>query len=95
MSNYNTIETNKAIAEGYAQYVAEVTFNALMMGAEVKPIPLSQFQHKPCVLCDKIIVDDPFGHSPSPLRKTGVCCSQCNKTKVLPARVARLQAQRR
>ena len=95
MSNYNTIETNQRIAEGYAQYVAEVTFNALMRGDDgVKPIPLRKFQHKPCVLCDQIIVDDPFGHSPSPLRKTGVCCSQCNRTRVLQARVA-LLAQRR
>lgn len=43
-----------------------------------------------CVLCTETITDDPYGHNPAPLADHGVCCSDCNTTKVIPARFAEL-----
>ena len=39
-----------------------------------------------CVLCDKPITDDKYGHNPAPLAE-GKCCSRCNDTKVIPTRM--------
>ncbi len=42
--------------------------------------------NKRCVLCGAKI-DDRFGHNPAPLKNSGRCCSSCNDTKVIPARL--------
>lgn len=38
-----------------------------------------------CVLCGKHIVG--YGNNPFPLADEGKCCDECNKTKVIPARI--------
>jgi len=38
-----------------------------------------------CVLCEKTFKGD--GNNPWPLAENGLCCSLCNKDKVIPARV--------
>ena len=45
-----------------------------------------------CVLCDKPITDDAYGHNPAPLAE-GKCCSKCNAEKVIPARLAEMTNQ--
>jgi hypothetical protein len=43
----------------------------------------------PCSLCGARYED--YGHNPEPLRKlTERCCEECNETRVIPARRARL-----
>jgi hypothetical protein len=48
---------------------------------------------KICILCKSDIKDDPYGHNPEPLAsiKDGVCCSECNSSKVIPARLNDIQ----
>jgi hypothetical protein len=38
-----------------------------------------------CCICGKEV--GKFGHNPYPVRKNGKCCSYCNDTKVIPARI--------
>lgn len=38
-----------------------------------------------CVLCGKHI--NGYGNNPAPLADEGKCCDECNKTKVIPARI--------
>jgi len=38
-----------------------------------------------CCLCGKEKND--YGNNPYPLEKKGSCCDECNKTKVIPARI--------
>jgi len=46
--------------------------------------------HPTCCLCGKKC-DCPYGHNPQPVME-GTCCSECNFTKVLPARIAEYEA---
>jgi hypothetical protein len=46
-----------------------------------------------CVLCDEPITDDIWGNNPAPLKDEGVCCSDCNYNKVVPARFKIIQEQ--
>ena len=39
-----------------------------------------------CVLCDKEIKDDKYGHNSAPLAE-GKCCTKCNLNKVIVARM--------
>lgn len=43
-----------------------------------------------CDLCGCFISDDRWGHNPAPLPGKK-CCTECNFTKVLPARIAELK----
>ena len=43
-----------------------------------------------CVLCNNPITDDIYGHNPQPL-SDGVCCTKCNKEKVIPERFKRIR----
>lgn len=47
-----------------------------------------------CCLCGKII-DDPYGHNPYPLsvNEEDRCCAECNGTKVIPARIAKIRPE--
>lgn len=42
---------------------------------------------KKCCLCGKLIFDEKHYNNPAPLSNTGVCCDECNFTKVIPARM--------
>ena len=42
---------------------------------------------KICVLCKKEF--EGFGANPQPLAE-GICCDECDKTKVIPERIRRL-----
>ena len=46
-----------------------------------------------CVLCGKHI--DGYGNNPAPLADEGKCCDECNKTKVIPARIKALRDKKR
>ena len=39
-----------------------------------------------CVLCDGVL-DDAYGHNPSPCADEGRCCNSCNANQVIPARM--------
>lgn len=39
-----------------------------------------------CVLCKRQKYG--FGNNPAPCSDTGVCCDDCNSSKVIPARIA-------
>lgn len=39
-----------------------------------------------CCICLKEI-DDEYGHNPYPVKEEGRCCTECNKTRVIPARL--------
>lgn len=38
-----------------------------------------------CVLCKRVFTG--WGNNPAPVAKRGLCCNDCNDTKVLPARI--------
>lgn len=38
-----------------------------------------------CCLCGKVVSG--YGNNPAPLKIEGVCCDECNLTKVIPARI--------
>ena len=40
-----------------------------------------------CVICGE--TNDEFGHNPEPIAE-GTCCTECNSTKVIPARMKQL-----
>lgn len=42
----------------------------------------------PCVICKGEFWG--YGNNPDPLAKKGICCDECNATKVIPARMANL-----
>ena len=42
-----------------------------------------------CVLCDKSKFG--FGNNPDPCSDTGRCCDDCNRSKVIPARVKQFE----
>ena len=44
-----------------------------------------------CVLCGKHI--NGHGNNPAPLADEGKCCDECNKTKVIPARMKAMQGK--
>ena len=46
-----------------------------------------------CILCGKHI--DGYGNNPAPLADEGKCCDECNKTKVIPARMEALRGKKR
>jgi len=73
-----TTETELARVKGYEAHVASVEEKSREFGVDWNPHLFGSFQWKPCVLCRKEIRDDPYGHNPAPLAKTGVCCSKCN-----------------
>lgn len=41
-----------------------------------------------CVICGKNFVG--YGNNPSPIMEHGVCCNECNETKVIPERLRRM-----
>jgi hypothetical protein len=45
-------------------------------------------QLKDCVLCGGRFSE--WGNNPAPLALQGACCDHCNRTKVIPARLASL-----
>lgn len=45
-----------------------------------------------CVLCGKHI--EGYGNNPAPLADEGKCCDECNKTKVIPARMKTLRGKK-
>jgi hypothetical protein len=44
---------------------------------------------KTCVLCGGKL-GDIYGHNPDPLSSKGRCCGSCNTTRVIPARLERI-----
>ncbi len=42
-----------------------------------------------CVLCTRHL-HELFGHNPAPVKNFGRCCTFCNETRVIPARVKAL-----
>ena len=79
-------ETEIARVEAYEAYRASVTRSNETMGTSYNPHPYKNFKWKECVLCHTEIRDDPFGHNPAPLVRSGQCCSSCNTSQVLRAR---------
>lgn len=45
-----------------------------------------------CILCGKHI--EGYGNNPAPLADEGKCCDECNKTKVIPARMKTLRGKK-
>jgi hypothetical protein len=39
-----------------------------------------------CILCNKK-TNEKHGHNPDPVSMTGRCCTECNESKVIPARL--------
>jgi len=46
---------------------------------------------KICCLCNKEF--NGWGNNPEPLKEEGECCSVCDQTKVIPARLKQYQAK--
>ena len=51
------------------------------------------FGEKHCCICGKVFTG--WGNDPWPLEYEGECCAECNWTKVLPARLALVEANRK
>ena len=45
-----------------------------------------------CVICNRK-KDEEFGHNPSPVKDEGRCCTFCNTSIVIPARISDLIQQ--
>tara|TARA_B100000214_G_scaffold342629_1_gene290543 strand:- start:111 stop:281 length:171 start_codon:yes stop_codon:yes gene_type:complete len=45
-----------------------------------------------CVICNRKR-DEEFGHNPSPVKDEGRCCTFCNTSIVIPARISDLIQQ--
>lgn len=45
-----------------------------------------------CVICGKPLPKGDLGNNPEPIApySSGTCCSECNQTKVIPARLGKL-----
>ena len=41
-----------------------------------------------CCICGKNF--EGWGNNPAPVKDEGVCCDDCNATRVIPARIAQL-----
>lgn len=48
-------------------------------------LTFSDKDSKICCLCNRIFIG--WGNNPEPLKDSGVCCSVCDETKVIPARI--------
>ena len=79
-------ETQKLREEAYALYTKSTP----------RPHPISRFKWVPCLLCRKVITDDPYGHNPFPLCEVddqeSRVCGSCNASFVLPARLRCIEA---
>lgn len=53
-------------------------------GRAMKRIKIEEKPQK-CCLCGKMFTEYP--NNPYPLSDVGVCCRECNKTKVIPERL--------
>ena len=53
---------------------------------ESQHAPHTSTEYGKCCIC-KEGLNTPFGNNPNPVRKRGKCCSKCNYTKVIPARL--------
>jgi len=81
---------NEQRIKAYKRHVIETNVMNARLGTDYNPRPYSDFQWRQCVLCNQEIRDDPFGHNPAPLADDGYCCSKCNSTKVVHARMLEL-----
>jgi hypothetical protein len=54
----------------------------------VAAAPAAGTPEKVCVLCGEPFTE--FGNNPWPTADDGDCCDNCNRSRVLPARTARL-----
>lgn len=78
-------DVENARVEAYEAYVESVKQKNEEWGFDYNPHPYENFQWKTCVVCKKMITDDPFGHNAAPLKK-GKCCGMCN-ARVCDARI--------
>jgi hypothetical protein len=53
--------------------------------------PYDKIKLKACVLCGDTFSE--WGNNPDPVALKGQCCDNCNLTRVLPARLARIYHQ--
>lgn len=81
----------------YEAYCENVMKKNEQWGTHGKPHPITDFKWETCVLCRKIIADDPYGHNPFPLCEIedhdSRACSACNDAFVLPARLRCMEAK--
>jgi hypothetical protein len=77
----------KARVRAYEAHVADVKEKNKQYGANWNPHAYHNFQWEECVICHREIRDDPYGHNPAPLAKSGHCCGKCN-AKVVTKRMA-------
>jgi hypothetical protein len=77
------IEAGIALArvKAYEEYLEKVKRDNEKFNTNYHPHPFSSFGWEECVLCDKEIRDDPYGHNAAPLGN-GVCCKACNQDVV-------------
>jgi hypothetical protein len=54
--------------------------------------PFRKTKLKPCVLCGGRFSE--WGNNPEPLAQKGQCCDNCNRTKVIPARLLQVMLHR-
>ena len=48
-----------------------------------------------CVICGKTLPKGEYGNNPEPVKpfSSGVCCNECNRDKVIPARITESMKQ--
>ena len=80
--------------EAYGKHVGQTIAKNRMFGENWTPHPITNFKWDTCVICEKMIMDDPFGNNPAPVKDEGTCCSKCNREVVLPARVEIMLSKR-
>jgi len=47
---------------------------------------------KICCICKKEFQG--WGNNPDPIKKKGICCKECDNTKVIPARIEQMTERR-
>ena len=55
------------------------------LASDVHGLDASIEKHE-CCICGKEFTD--YGNNPEPVKESGVCCDECNASKVIPARIA-------
>ena len=80
---------NDIIAESYLRTMNKETLKTLRETKELK----EDNHHFKCCLCGKEV--DGWGNNPYPITEDGGCCDECNRDKVIPARIKLAYSKKR
>ncbi len=93
LSVINDIFNGNAVNHGLSEEEIQTNYMRFFkLDEESKDEKEAEWQDWDCVLCGKMCVG--YGNNPAPLAslRDGRCCDECNKTKVIRARIQQMRA---